>query len=101
MPAGSRVAIETLFTPVGSHNDGLDISSAATIAIASGATRLLIQALGQNARFTLDGTVPTATKGFQLKSGDPPVLIPVRAGITTFKIIEEAATCDLQYQFGS
>ena len=86
------------FDPIGSHTDGTAISSAATLTPADGATKLLIQALDQNVRFTLDGTTPTASTGFQLVAGDPPVMIWV-AGATV-KVIEEAATADLQYQWG-
>lgn len=100
MAAGSIVAIEALFTPVGAHQDGTAISSATPLVAPAGATKLLIQALTQNARYTLDGTTPTASKGFQLKAGDPPVLIPYRAG-TTITVIEETATADLQFQWGS
>lgn len=88
------------FIPVGAHSDGLAISSAQTLTpTASDISKLLIQALGQNVRYTLDGTVPTASKGFQLKAGDPPVLIPISSA-TVIKVIEEAATADLQYQWG-
>lgn len=100
MSAGQRVAVEGLFTPVGAHSDGATISSATVLTAPAGANRLLIQALTQNVRYTLDGTTPTATKGFQLKAGDPPVLIPFRAGIV-ITVIEETATADLQYQWGS
>ena len=88
------------FNPVGAHNDGLAISSATTITIPDGATKIMIQALGQNVRFTLDGTAPEAAKGFQLKAGDPVMVLPLGAG-TVLKVIQEAATADLQYQFGS
>lgn len=88
-----------VFNPLGAHNDGLAISAAATLTPAAGATKLLIQALDQNVRYTLDGTTPTATKGFQLKAGDPPIIVPVDAD-TTVKLIEEAATADVQYQWG-
>jgi hypothetical protein len=87
------------FNPLGAHNDGLSISSATTITPATGSTKLLVQALTQNVRFTLDGTAPTTSKGFQLKAGDPPVLIPL-GNSTVIKFIQEAATADLQYQFG-
>lgn len=83
---------------VGSHSDGATISSATTLTPPTGATKILIQALDQNVRFTLDGTAPTASLGFQLKAGDPAVMIPVGAGMT-LKVIEEAATADLQYQW--
>lgn len=88
------------FNPLGSHNDGLVISTAATLTPPSGATKLLIQALTQNVRFTLDGTVPTASKGFQLVAADPAIIVPIGAN-TVIKVIEEQATADLQYQFGN
>ncbi len=86
------------FDPVGSHVDGTDISSVVTLTAENGATKLLIQALDQNVRLTLDGTIPTASKGFQLVAGDPPVMVWI-AG-STVKVIEEAATADIQYQWG-
>jgi len=86
------------FDPIGSHADGTTISSATTLTPADGATKLLIQALDQNVRLTLDGTAPTASKGFQLVAGDPPVMVWI-AG-STVKVIEEAATADIQYQWG-
>lgn len=88
------------FNPVGAHNDGLDISSAVTLTVPEGARKLLAQALTQNIRYTLDGTTPTTSAGFQLAAGDPPIVIPVDED-TTIKVIEEAATADLQYQFGN
>lgn len=87
------------FDPVGSHYDGTDISSATTLAVATGASKLMIQALSQNARLTLDGTAPTTTKGFQLKAGDPLQVLPIGANMT-IKVIQEAATADIQYQWG-
>ena len=87
------------FNPVGAHNDGLAISSATTITIPDGATKIMIQALTQNVRLTLDGTAPTTSKGFQLQVGQMPVILPLGRS-TVIKVIEEAATADLQYQFG-
>jgi hypothetical protein len=51
-------------------------------------------------RLTLDGSDPTASKGFQIVASDPPVMIPVGQG-TVIKVIQEAATADLQYQWSS
>jgi hypothetical protein len=87
------------FEVVSTHADGPTISSATTLTPPTGATKILIQALTQNVRVTLDGTNPTATLGFQLKAGDPPLLIPL-GNSTVLKVIEEAATADLQYQWG-
>jgi len=87
------------FNPLGAHNDGLAISTAQTLTPTAGATMLLIQAIGQNVRLTLDGTTPTASKGFQVVAGDPAIIVPIGAN-TVIKVIQEAATADLQYQFG-
>lgn len=88
-----------MFNPVGSHNDGLDISSAATITIPSTATKWMAQALVKNVKYTLDGTAPTSTKGFQLTAGNPAIVIPIGKD-TSIKVIQQEATADLQYQFG-
>lgn len=88
-----------IFNPVGAHDDGETISSAVTLTPPEGATKLMVQAHVQNVRFTLDGTAPTASLGFQIAAGDPPIIIPLGNG-TTIKVIEEAATADLQFQWG-
>lgn len=87
------------FDPIGSHSDGTAINTAVVLTPPTGAKKLLIQALTQNIRYTLDGTTPTASKGFQIKSEDPPIVIPVGPN-TTITVIEEAATADMQYQWG-
>lgn len=83
---------------VGSHTSGRAIAAATTLAPPAGARRVLLQALTQNVRYTLDGTAPTASLGFQLKAGDPPVVIPV-GDTVVLKVIEEAATASLQEQW--
>jgi len=93
-------AIDVPLRPVGSHSSGATISSATTITIPSGARYILIQTLTQNVRYTLDGTIPTASLGFQLKAGDPPVAVWCETGVT-LNVIQEAATASLQYQFYS
>ena len=105
---GNSITIDNIqfFTMV-AHIDGLAVNAAidlianTTIAalIILGANKILIQALTQNVRYTLDGSVPTATAGFQLKAGDPPVIISI-LGITVLKVIEETATADVQIQAG-
>lgn len=100
-PVSGEVTVDDLqFTPVGTHSDGAVISSAISLVNPPTATKLLIQALDQNVRITLDGTTPTASKGFRLTAGDPPVLIPI-SSTTVVKVIQESATADLQYQYGS
>ncbi len=87
------------FNPLGAHNDGLVITSAVVITLTTGATKILMQALSQNVRYTLDSTTPTATLGFQLKAGDPPIILILEDGVV-ITVIEETATADLQYQLG-
>ena len=84
--------------PVGAHVDGTVITAAVTLTPPTGATKLLIQALSQNIRITLDGTTPDATTGFQLAAGDPMLLIPL-GNNTVVRVIEEAATADINYQW--
>lgn len=60
---------------------------------------LLVQALVQNVRFTLDGTTdPTAAIGFQLLASDPAVLIPMGPDIGP-QFFREVAGAILQYQW--
>ena len=92
--------VELYFTPVASHNSGLTITTGTTLTPPSGASKLLIQTLTQNVRYTLEGTVPTASVGFQLRAGDPPVIIPIGVN-TTIKVVQEAATASLQYEWGN
>jgi hypothetical protein len=100
MPRASQVVqSEGRFIAVGAHNSGLAIASAVTLTIPDGATKLRIQTLTQNVRYRLDGTNPTASAGFQLKAGDAPLVIAIH-GAMTIRVIEEAATASMQYQFG-
>lgn len=85
------------YAPVAEHSSGATISSATTLTKPTGATKIIIQALTQNVRFTLDGTAPTATLGFQLLSGGSPFIIEVTGA--SIKVIQEAATASLQYQW--
>lgn len=88
------------FRPIGAHIDGTVITSAVELTPPDGCTKLMIQAVGADIRYTLDGTTPTATCGFQLKADDTPLLIVVAHGMT-ITIIEESATADAQYQWGN
>lgn len=94
----SMKSVDIPLRPVGAHTSGTTISSATTITIPTGARYVLMQALTQNIRYTLDGTAPTTSLGFQMKAGDPPIAVWCETGVT-LKVIEEAATASLQYQF--
>lgn len=87
------------FRPVGEHLNDTDVSSATALTPPATADKLLIQALAQNVRLTLGGTTPTAALGFQLKAGDPPVLIHIGEGVEV-SVIEETSGGIVQYQWG-
>ena len=87
------------FNPVGAHTQNGTLSSAVTLTIPAAATKIMLQGQTQNIRYTLDGTAPTTSKGFQLKAGDPPVILSLGRS-SAIKLIEEAATAVLDYQFG-
>lgn len=92
-----RQDVTLMWDRVASHVE-LTAATAVTISAPTNAKRLLIQALSQNVRYTLDGSAPTATHGFQMKAGDPPILIPVGAN-TTVRVIQETATAEIEYQW--
>ncbi len=60
---------------VGAQTTVANMTAAVGIALPTNANAFLLQATGQNVRITLDGQPPTAGHGFQIRAGDPPVLI--------------------------
>ena len=88
-----------IIVPIGAHASSSSLATALELTKPYGARSILVQALTQNVRYTLDGTAPTATVGFQLKAGDPPLLIPLHN--SNIKFIEETATAVLQYQWST
>lgn len=85
---------------VGAHVANSSIGEATTLTPPATAHALLIQALDENVRYTLDGTTPTASVGFQLKADGEPLLIDIGIGMTV-KVIQETATATIQYQWGA
>lgn len=90
--------------PIDYHQSRNDLATAQEMTVPAGSSPryLMMQAVDQNCRFTLtDATVastPTEVFGFLLAIGDVPIIIPVDAGITV-RVIEEAVTATLQYQW--
>jgi hypothetical protein len=82
----------------GEHTQRNDLAAAKTISVPTGAGVWLVQANTQNVRFTLDGTTPTAAKGFLIVAGQAPIQISVAPG-SSIKVIEVAPTAELEYQF--
>lgn len=87
------------FNPVGNHTRNASLGTAVTLTAPTGATKLLIQALTQDVRYTLDNSTPSSTNGFLMVADDPPLLIPLGPD-TIVKIIQDAAGAEVQYQWG-
>lgn len=87
------------FSPLGPHRTELVGASAFSPVTPAGAKCLMVQALAQNARYTLDGTTPTAAIGFQLKSTDSPILIWLTEGVYP-QFFRETSGTVLQYCYG-
>lgn len=88
---------EAGLAPVGAHTTISSLSTAQTITIAAGVTKLMLQAFTQTIRYTLDGTTPTNTVGFQLTAAAGPRMIDVSPGMTV-KLIQETASATAQHQ---
>jgi hypothetical protein len=98
----NKIANALTFNPVGPHGGGttFDITVAHVITRPDGANKLLIQALTQNVRYTINGTNPSATLGFQIVASDAPVIIPFEAN-TEITVIQETAGAEVQFQWGT
>jgi len=69
------------------------------LSIPISAKEIVLQAITQNIRMTLDGTDPTTGRGFQIVAGDPERRIML-SNQTRLKFIREANGAVLQYQYG-
>jgi hypothetical protein len=89
---------EPLLSPVGTHQTvTLGGSAFSPANVPAAATHLMVQALAQNARYTLGGTTPTAAIGFQLLTTAEPLIIPLSAQMKPTFFRESSGTI-LQYQ---
>ncbi len=89
---------QAVLSPVGAHTQNTSLSTDVAVTVPAYANAVLLMATTQNVRFTLDGTTPTATKGFLLKAGNEAQLFPVTPG-QVLKFVEEQASAKLDYQF--
>lgn len=90
------------FTPQANetHQSSIMAAGVFELGIPKGAYEVLVQANGDNVRYTLDGTDPSASSGFRLTAGNDPIAIPVIQGRTRIKVVREADGSVLEYQFG-
>lgn len=86
------------FAPVGVHTQTAALANATAISVPDGANALLVQATGRDIRFTIDGSTPTATKGFLILAGGSPTLLMAPSDDCVFTFIETGATATLEYQ---
>lgn len=85
------------YVPIDEHAQLTGLSSAKGIGVPLSASGVIIQALGQNVRLKMSGT-PTSSSGFQIRAGDPPVLIPLQSQ-RSIQVIQELASATVEYQF--
>jgi hypothetical protein len=85
------------FNPTGAHQSAALSGSVNTLTVPAGSHALLVQATGQNARFTIGGTDPSASSGFQLRAGNSPMIVDVYG--KTLKFTQETSGATLEYQF--
>lgn len=105
MPSSAETYLEKIskrmlsFLPRDEHHSVTDLSSVVSLDNPNGSNKLMIQVLTQNLRFTLDGSDPSATHGFQLQKNQNPIVIPVSDAVIV-KVIEETASASMEYQWG-
>ena len=80
------------------HKSYIVGATAVAILIPKHARGILVQALTQNIRYTLDGINPTTTRGYRLTAGNDPIYIELDGRIK-FKVIAETAGAVLEYEF--
>lgn len=61
---------------------------------------ILMQAITQNIRYTLDGSTPTASSGYQLLASDPPLYIEITKGMR-LRFLREASGAVLEYEYSA
>lgn len=70
-----------------------------TLNIPQGVARVMVQALVQNVRYTLDGTAPTTVVGFQFIAAAEPRVLDVVGGRTVISFFEEVGGAILEIQY--
>lgn len=97
---GSKNVIQRPFVPVQNTHESYIMSAAVLeLSIPNGVREIIMQAVSQNIRYTLDGTDPTTARGFQMVAGDPERRVSISSQ-TRLKFLREANGAVLQYQFG-
>lgn len=96
MTSEDFLAMDEQLFPHTNHTLGTGVLN---LNIHKNAEYIMMQALAQNIRYTLNGTNPSAASGFQLKAGDPPRVHRIGAQ-TVLKFFREAAGAILEIEYG-
>ncbi len=99
-PGTARAVWEVPIAPVLSmENEALGAGAFTPTRPLGQVVGLLVQAQGDNIRFSLAGDTPAdATTGFRLVADDPPILIPIGPGVFP-SFFGEGASAVLAYQW--
>ena len=92
----------TVFQPLGTTRQRADMAAMQTMGRPNTnptPTKVMLQAIAQNVRYTLDGSAPTPTFGFLLIAGAAPTVITYHQS-TIIQVFEAAATATLVYCWG-
>lgn len=98
-----RRVTQAPYNPMDQHTQNTSLATAQTIArlnVVPPISKIIIQAIDQNIRYTLDGSAPTVSFGFRLTAGNDPITLGIGPN-TTLQFIEETATAVLTYQWGN
>jgi len=100
-PGPAQPVYQKPFDPMTSytHQSHTLGASAEVIYQPPGANVIRFQALAQNIRYTLDGTIPTAASGFQMAASAVPLTLELTES-TILTVIREQSGAILQYEFG-
>lgn len=92
------------FTPASNQvaqQNTMNVADGATTPnIPKGAYEVLVQALDQNIRYFVDGSIATNTTGYRLTAGNDPISIPIINGRTTLSFAAELDGAILVMTFG-
>lgn len=86
------------YTPIGDLVTEALGAGAYTLAIPSRVSGVFIQTKVQKVYYTIDGTTPTSSVGFELQTGKAPLYVPIKKA-TSLKFIRDAAGAILEAQF--
>jgi len=74
------------------HEQVGSLSTVKTPSVPTSCRTAFVQAVGQNVYMTLDGSTPSGTNGFVLRTTDPPLQLNLASKIKAAKFLEVSAS---------